>query len=74
MQFTIVRSSTVPSGRLDRVGKMDVWIVYVPTGGGPAQSVTMPAEDFTDDAKIQAAIDANEALHADKQGRQFGTA
>lgn len=73
MQFTIVKSSTVPSGRLDRVGKMDVWIVYSVAGAG-ANSVVMPSEDFVDDAKITAAVEANEAAHQGKQGRTFGTA
>jgi hypothetical protein len=71
MQFTIIKSSTVPSGRLERVGKMDVWIVYNVTGAG-ANSVVIPAEDFDDDAKITAAVEANEATHGGKQGRQFG--
>ena len=71
MEFTIIKSSTVPSGVIERIGRNDVWIVYKVKGAGSG-SVTIPEEDFTDDAKIQAAVEANEASHGANRGRTFG--
>ena len=70
MKFTIIRTSTVRSGRLDRAGKDDLWVVYT-VEGGAASSVTLPAED-ADDAKIIAAVEANEARHGELRGKTLG--
>ncbi len=68
--FTVVRSQTVKSGRLDRVGRDDRWIVYT-TDDGHTGSVTLPEEDAGDPEKVKAAVLAEEAKHGGIRGQTF---
>lgn len=69
MKFTIVKSQTIKSPRLDRAGMMDRWIIYT-TDGGASGSVTLPEETFTDDALVEA-VRVEEAKHDAHRGREF---
>lgn len=70
MKFTIVRSQTVKSPRLDRAGQDATWVIYTTAAGKPG-SVVLETTSPTDD-EIVAAVDAEEAKHSALAGRELG--
>jgi len=70
VKFTIVRSQTVKSPKLDRVGQDSTWVIYT-TEDGRSGSVTIEAPHPTDE-EIVAAVDAEEAKHGSLKGRTLG--
>ncbi len=69
MKVTIVRSQTVKSANIARVGQDDLWVIYT-TDDGHTGSVTLPAED-ADEQHISAAITDDVRKHGSLKGKTF---